>query len=196
MLRQCGVTRRRPTLPIVEALYDNDSFAVPVNEYEAWVYNQRILGAKDDLVRVVNAEVEQEPKDAVQPGKITLKMEFNDDRPTMQIPARFWITGNPGDELAVKAVAGSITDEELFRVMLRISWTDSEHNSMEENQYEMGKLENGLYNLAVHHLGDNRTAMMAELQRAAEEFHSLVPMPNESLEATSQNGRITVRLNP
>ena len=51
-------------------------------------------------------------------------------------------------------------------------------------------------NLARHLGGDNRGAVERELQRAADEFHSLVPAPREPVTVISHDGRITITMNP
>ncbi len=183
-------------ISIVEALYESDSKMVPVNEMKRWVHSTLIPGAAEDVAVITAAAPVYKPEGAEQPTGITVAMKLEDEGLELQVPARFWITGSPGDDLEVKVAPGSITQEELGDILMRVSWSESEYSSSEQKEYEREQMEEKLHNLAGHHLGSSRAAVLQELQWAADRFDSWTPLPNEAMSATSRDGRITVTLNP
>ena len=185
-------------ISIVEALYNSDSEMVPVNEDPTWVGTTVIPGAEVETTLITGAEATAEPEETDRPKDITLrlKLEKEDDVTEIQVPAQLWIQGDPEDVPEVKVTPGNMTQTELRDILLRVSWNENEYGSAEQGEYERERMEEKLNNLAEYHLGNSRSAALKELQSAADRFEFWVPLPAESMSATSRDGRITVTLNP
>ena len=188
-------------ISIVEALYDSDSRLVPVNEEPEQMGPITVPGAGPETAMITAAEPVIMPEGAERPAEIVLKLQMEDweeDRNgELEVPARFWITGDPGENLSVRAVPGRISPQELRDVMLRALWDEEEYSSGDYADWAREEMEEKLHNLARHHLEEGSQAVLQELQWAADRFESMVqPLPNQQLSATSRDGRITIILNP
>ena len=186
-------------ISIVEALYQSDSKLVPVSE-DRWAGTTTMEGAGDEAVIITGAEPIMAHQGSEHPDGITLRLQVEDweENPNEEVlvPARFWITGDPGASMKVSVVPGSMTSEELGGIMLRALWDEEQYDSSEHAEQAREEMEEKLHNLAQHHLEGGNQAVLQELQWAADRFDSMVPLPpDQRLSATSHDGRITVILN-
>ena len=179
-------------LSAVQATYEEESPVVAVSDDTHWFGARKVPGAGTLIDRVRCTGVREEPEN----GRIMLLLETREGDVTHKVPARFWVEGDWEDELKARVAPGKTTRDELRNLMIRACWKDDEYESKNTNEWDLDLLEANLDSMAIHLLGDSRGAFRQDMQRLADRFNTLVPIPEEPLSVTSQDGRITVTLNP
>ena len=180
---------------LVETLYRNDSELVPVWENALSMTGATLEGPREEAAHAARVDfaIGEEKPDG--PGDITISLLLEDGR-HFDIPADFHLTGPRGSEAKCRVRPGSMTPEELRDILVRAYWDWGEQTSWEAKRLQHQEARRRMHNLATHLCGDNETAVRSELQRILESAHTPVPRPKAPVTVTSQDGGMTITMNP
>ena len=182
-----------------QALYRQESKFVPVNFIETGADTPPY-----ETLTKIEFEVKEEevPEEGRRPGKIrlvdgiTMRYTHQETGETGEIPAEFHLAGGCWWERNIKVVRNTMPVKSLTQHLAQAYWTENEWNEsfdVEEAMYrtvEQSRIE------AVALLDSPQEALRQVLQNTADGFYSEYYPPEQEIEVTSQDGKITIRANP
>ena len=127
---------------------------------------------------------------------IELRIAAEGSAGRLTIPAQAAVFGNAQQDASVHFVPTEVHRNHLEEMLFAAYFNpEASQDSQESDQYSARLKEQISQDLDAAS-GDPATPLRAQLQQTANEFHSRVAYPPEGLSATSQDGRITVSINP
>ena len=186
-------------LSVVDALMQDSSEMVPIT-----TQNTRLMGAcirpSKKVTTVVRVETTTEPEREKngEVAEIRFKLELETPEGESQartVMGRMLLEGEYEEEMTWRVVQADISRDELQDILIRALWQDHDDDSLDENRYQYDLLQERIGHLATHILGDPVGAIREEMQNRADRIHPSVPLPDETVEVTSGDGRWTLRLN-
>ena len=184
-------------LTVVENLVRGKSLLVPVMDGQQDVGGVRTDGPGAEAARAKNItfEILQHPENPGWARSITMRIMLQDGVEHVQ-ECSFQLSGQYESDAGTVVVPGAIRKEELTEILTRAYWPDTEWRSWDDVKEERMLIRERMEVLAEHAFGNTREGIRMELQRMADRFYSRVPLPSETIQVKSRNGRLEIVLNP
>ena len=183
---------------ITQALYDADTELVPVSgseDPENYIRTEKTSGEPEEIVSAKFTFIPEEPDRLAMVDSITLSVQTRSGR-TLEVPARFHLSGGWSNRISARAVRGATTQDEMLEAMMRAFWLCQDWESNQDEDERRDQFTQEMENLVSHLFGRSQQATRHELERIITRLSTDLPRPQEPVSITSRDGAITITMNP